>query len=234
MIPRLGALLLTLLVGLLPGEESPMPAVRQELAAADAARVALATEQADWSQERERQELLIAAFERERQALAGEEGRERGLLEQSASQIALAKELEDDLGRWRSAVAQLAAALRPALEAAERRLPPLDQPPGDDLAGLLTRLQAVEAVDARCTLRLLTGREAGGQERGVKLLSAGRVAAWWLALDASAAGQARFGAEGLELLPAEAALLPAIREAVAILEGRQTASALLLPLGTQP
>jgi hypothetical protein len=89
-------------------------------------------------------------------------------------------------------------------------------------------LAATEQAGAECVVEIMSGSH-NGSERAVKVLRLGFAAAWWEALDASAAGIVRVHNGALILEDADTALQATIHQAVLMVDGRVPASAVILP-----
>lgn len=207
----------------------PAAATLDELRAANAARAELARETAAWQAEEQRLSALIAATRHEAERLA------RAATAAEAEQAAAAQRLAALDGaavaealRDRLAIAGAAAAQRLAALAAT--LPPGIVQPGDDQGfdAVARALDAAERAAAAVAVEVVTGTRDGRTE-AVKLLRVAGAAAWWVALDGSAAGTAarREGALHLTAVPGPPG--DAIRAALAQAEGRAQPGIVVLP-----
>jgi len=220
------------------GDAGAPEQVLSELRAADEARRQLADEEQAWALEKERLVLLKETVLREaermkvaaRQAAQQEEALKERLALVEAEQ-ARADEIEDALDalaeRLEARLSELAERSLPGLVPPQATAPTAD--PASRLSRALARLDEVERRTQRAAVELVTGT-LNGEAITAKLLRAGGVAAWWMALDGSRAGVAHI--EGSDLLfspAADAAELAAIVRAFAIAEGQAPPAWVLLP-----
>ena len=214
----------------------PATAALDQVRAANQVRREIAREAAAWTQERQRLEALIAATtadtaRSERDALAAENARDAArqrvaALAGSSDLEALRARLAQAGVRWNAVLAQLAATLPPGVV-------PQARAEDDAFDGAVKALDAAERAAGGVAVEVVTGIR-DGQPAAVKMLRIAGAAAWWVALDGSAAGTVTMKSGGLELqaVPGEPERL-AIAAALAQAEGRSGPSVVLLP-GVQP
>lgn len=208
----------------------PVAATLDDLRAANALRGELAREHAAWAAERQRLEALVAATEAEAAAqaeAAAAAGRRRAAAERAA---ALAR---SDLGAVRRRVDEAGRALAAALAAAARAAPPgaVPQPePGGGFEAATQALERAERAAGAVAVEVVAGTRDGRTE-AVKLLRVAGAAAWWTALDGSAAGTARWRDGRLDLIDGDDAVRRSVLAAIAQAEGRAQPGIVLLPGG---
>lgn len=218
-----------------PAVDSAATALEQ-LRAANQVRRDQAREAAAWTQERQRLEALIAATKAdtarsERDALAAENARDAArqrvaALAGSSDLEALRARLVQAGVRWNAVLAQLAATLPPGV------VPPA-RAEDDAFDAGVKALDAAERAAGGVAVEVVTGTR-DGQPAAVKMLRIAGAAAWWVALDGSAAGtvMVKNGALELQAISGEPERL-AIAAALAQAEGRSGPTVVLLP-GVRP
>ena len=208
--------------------------VIEQLRAANQARAALASEESGWKQERDRLHAALVATRAElarleRDATAAEAARD------SARSKLAALNAASDLDTVRKRLGQAGIRLTTQLAELARTLPPgVIAAPASGLTGDAAFDAAVRALDAAeraagtLTVEVVTG-DRGGQAEAVKLLRVAGAAAWWMALDGTAAGSARMVDGKLMLTAADEPGRIAIAAALAHAEGRGQPAIVLLP-----
>ena len=209
----------------------------EQLRAANQARSALANEESAWKQERERLLAALAATRAElarleRDATAAETARDT-----ARTKLAALGNVSD-LDAVRERLGQAGTRIAGQLTELGKSLPPgVIAVPSAGLAGDAAFDAAVRALDAAeraagtVTVEVVTGERAG-QAEAVKLLRVAGAAAWWVALDGSAAGSARMSDGKLMLAVADEAGRLAIIAALGQAEGRGQPLVVLLPMAT--
>ena len=211
-------------------------AALEQIRTANQVRREIAREAAAWTQERQRLEALIAATKAdtarsERDALAAENARDAArqrvaALAGSSDLEALRARLAQAGVRWNAVLAQLAATLPPGVV-------PQARAEDDAFDAGVKALDAAERAAGGVAVEVVTGTR-DGQPAAVKMLRIAGAAAWWVALDGSAAGTVtvKNGALELQVVPGESERL-AIAAALAQAEGRSGPTVVLLP-GVRP
>ncbi|HEX3132945.1 MAG TPA: hypothetical protein VHX44_05100 [Planctomycetota bacterium] len=218
-----------------PSTPDASTAALEQLRAANVARSELAHEESAWKTERERLQAAIAATRAEVTRLERDAAEAEAQRDSARSKLA-AIGATSDLDTVRARLGEAGVKLRTALKAIAATVPPgAITAPADDLAGDVAFDAAVRALDAAERSAGTLGVEVvsgtrGGQPEAVKLLRVAGAAAWWVALDGSAAGTARIAEGKLQLDAAsnEQTRL-AITAALAQAEGRAHPTVLLLP-----
>jgi hypothetical protein len=207
----------------------------EQLRAANVARGELAREESAWKNERERLLATIAATRAEVTRLERDAADAEAQRDNARAKLA-AIGATSDLDTVRMRLADAGVKLRTALKTLAATVPPgAVAAPADDLAGEAAFDAAVRALDAAersagtLGVEVVSGTRSG-QTEAVKLLRVAGAAAWWVALDGSAAGTARMADGKLQLDAAsnEPTRLT-ITAALAQAEGRAHPTVLLLP-----
>jgi hypothetical protein len=213
----------------------PADAALAAIADANAARIALATESAAWTAERERLEASLAATTVERERLEGAAAEATSAADAHAAALA---ELDDasNLSAIRRETGRRAGALRERLDTLRRGLPPGAVPDAavgvdgiDALDAVVAVLAAAERGAGSVSIDIIAG-QLDGSQRAVKLLRVAAAGAWWSGLDGDLAGTATMldGQLVLEAHP-DPTVVAVIQQAIAIVEGRAPAALLELP-----
>lgn len=218
-----------------PSTPDASTAALEQLRAANVARGDLAREESAWKSERERLLAAIAATRAEVTRLERDAADAEAQRDGARAKLA-AIGATSDLDTLRTRLADAGVKLRSALKALAATVPPgAVAAPADDLAGEAAFDAAMRALDAAERSAGTLGVEVvsgtrGGQIEAVKLLRVAGAAAWWVALDGSAAGTARIadGKLHLEVASNEPTRL-AITAALAQAEGRAHPTVVLLP-----
>lgn len=218
--------------------EPTAEAVLASLGAADAARAALAREQAEWALDRGREAALVAALRAEATQVAGAAARD----EARAATIASGAEVGDAEAE-RAALRQAATARAAAIEArlaslrgrwdvgamdAIDAIDAIDDPTAR-LRTALARLAAAEQAAGEVEVSIETGL-LGGEITAVQIVRLGLVAAWWRALDGGAAGVVEWRDGARVLAPVAAEQRDAIAEAIAVASRQRPPTLVDLPL----
>jgi len=220
-----------------PAPEGSTEAVMAELREAHQARTERLHEQEQWAAEKERLELLRETIRRETEQLR-----------QSATQtVARAEALERDLSReqnqeqrligLRLMLDRLAESTEEKLDALSKRTLPGLVPrvePAESMQPEARFLAAVRRLDqarrqaAGSAVELVSGTLDGKSET-VKLLRLGGVAAWWVSLDGTRSGTARWSDGGLKLRVGSRQEHRSITRALGIAEGSAPPDWVVLP-----
>jgi hypothetical protein len=212
---------------------TPSQVMLAALAGADTARSELARDEAAWALERARLAALIAATIADTERLKREAEAAEGRRDHAAAKLAAAGS-GTDLDAVRqvlaaggdtagTALARISAAQLPGT------VPAVAEAAGADRFDAVVRaLESAERAAGTVSVEIISGVRAGSA-LAVRVLRIAGAAAWWVALDGSAAGTVvlRDGVVVLEDAAPEDALR--IGAALAQAEGRQPPSLLLLP-----
>lgn len=234
---RRAALPILLAAALAAGESQPDVAAQalEELRAANQARADLAREESAWRSESQRLAALVAATRAEtsrleRDATAAETARD------AARDRLAALGTSSDLDALRARLSEAGDRLAAQLAAATRAMPPgvlPANPSGDGSFDAAVRaLEAAERAATSVAIEVVTGQR-DGRPQAVKMLRVAGAAAWWIALDGSAAGPVRIVDGVVTLAPAGAEDRAAIAAALNQAEGRSQPGLVLLP-GARP
>lgn len=212
--------------------EAPVANVLEALRSANQARSELARESAAWATERQRLQALIAATNAEtvrleRAATLSETARDSAQARLAA--LGSASVLE----AVRAELAGAGSRAKQALEALAARLPPGVMPRWADdesFEAAVRVLEAAEQAAGRIAIEVVTG-ELGTQRLAVKVLRVAGAAAWWMTLDGSQAGIVTITDGAVILTLVDESGRAAISAALGQIEGRQTPSVVLLPVG---
>ena len=207
----------------------------EHLRAANVARAELAREEFVWRSERQRLLAAIAATRAEQARLAHETAEIQSQTEHMRAQLD-ALNAASELDALRLRLSEASAQLNTALTALARTLPPgTVGVPAADLSGeaafdaVIRALDASERAASAVAVEVVSGTRDGRSE-AVKLLRIAGAVAWWVALDGSAAGNARMidGKLQLEISADERSRLD-IALVLAQAEGRAQPTIVLLP-----
>ena len=211
----------------------------EHLRAANVARAELAREEFVWRSERQRLLAAIAATRAEQARLAHETAEIQSQTEHMRAQLD-ALNAASELDALRLRLSEASAQLNTALTALARTVPPgTVGVPAADLTGetafdaAVRALEASERAASTVAVEVVSGTRDGRSEsrsEAVKLLRIAGAVAWWVALDGSAAGNARMidGKLQLEIAADERSRLD-IALALAQAEGRAQPTIVLLP-----
>lgn len=239
MLARPAAILLILasLLSAADGAPDPAASALEQLRAANQARSELARESAAWESERQRLAAIIAATRAdtarlERDATAAEAARD------AARTRLAALGNGNELDALRARLAEAGERMAVQLAALARSLPPGAIPTPAASAGdgafdaAVRTLESAERAAGSLAVEVVTGDRAGRTE-AVKVLRVAGAAAWWVALDGSAAGILRMSDGMAKLEPADESGRTAILAALAQAEGRLQPALTVLP-GARP
>jgi chromosome segregation protein len=207
----------------------------EQLRAANVARSELAHEESAWKTERERLQAAIAATRAEVARLERDAAEAEAQRDNARTKLA-AISATSDLDTVRTRLSEAGVKLRTALKALAATVPPgAIAAPAEDLAGeaafdaAVRALRGIERSAGTLGVEVVSGTR-GGQTEAVKLLRVAGAAAWWVALDGSAAGTARVSDGKLQLdATSNDSTRLAITAALAQAEGRAHPTVLLLP-----
>ena len=232
-----------------PTTPDPAATALEQLRAANQARSDLAKEEAAWAMESARLKALIAATSAETTRLERDATAAVTLRDNARARLA-ALGSSSDLDAVRTRLAESGAKLTTALAAVARDLPPGAVPTPSEAVGdgvfdaVVHALEAAEHSANSLAVEIVSGeRSASGstpaQRQAVKMLRVAGAAAWWVALDGSAAGTVRIQDGTVHLDAVPEAQSQAIALALAQVEGRSQAGIALLPApasttGAQP
>ncbi len=212
-----------------------------ELRAADRARSALAQEQAVWDLEHARLQALIVATvaegaRLEREATHAETDRDQAQAELVAlgtgSDVdAVRAALTDGGTQARAALARVSGQTLPGA------IPAVGEVSGEGIFdAVVGALEVAERAASEIAVEVITGQREGSEDnssetpaQAVKILRIAGAAAWWVALDGSAAGTVTMRDGVVYLTAVPEAQAQAIASALAQAEGRQPAGVVVLP-----
>lgn len=212
----------------------PAAAALEQLRSAGQARAELAREESAWALDRSRLLALVEATAAETALLEREAGAAEAIHEGARARLA-ALGSGSDLEAVRSRLGEAGSTLSSTLAAVARGLPPGAVPAVGEAAGegrfdaVVRALEAAEGAASGVAVEVVTG-DRDGRPQAVKMLRVAGAAAWWVALDGSAAGLVESDAGVVRLIAAEADQALAIASALAQAEGRQPPAVALLPL----
>ena len=232
-----------------PTTPDPAATALEQLRAANQARSDLAKEEAAWAMESARLKALSAATSAETTRLERDATAAVTVRDNARARLA-ALGSSSDLDAVRTRLAESGAKLTTALAAVARDLPPGAVPTPSEAVGdgvfdaVVHALEAAEHSANSLAVEIVSGeRSASGstpaQRQAVKMLRVAGAAAWWVALDGSAAGTVRIQDGTVHLDAVPEAQSQAIALALAQVEGRSQAGIALLPApasttGAQP
>ena len=222
----------------------------EHLRAANVARAELAREESVWRNERQRLQAAIAATRAEQARLSHDTAEIQSQTEHTRAKLD-ALNAASQLDALHLRLSEASAQLNTALTALARTVPPGTVGiPAADLAGeaafdaVIRALDASERAASAVAVEVVSGTRDGqsdgksdgksdGHSEAVKLLRVAGAVAWWVALDGSAAGNARMidGKLQLEIAADERTRLD-IALALAQAEGRAQPTIVLLPAPT--
>lgn len=220
--------------------EPAADAVLASLGAADAARAALAREQAEWDLDRGRQAALAAALRAEAARIAAGAARDEERAAVIAAGAATAA-VEAERTALRQAAKTRAAAIEARLASLGGRWDPgpdgIDDINGTDaiddpttrLRTAIARLAAAEQAAGEVEVSIETGR-LGDETIAAQIVRLGLVAAWWRALDGAAAGLVEWRDGERVFVPVGPEQRDAIAEAIAIASRQRPPALVDLPL----
>ncbi len=213
------------------------------LRAANVARAELAREESVWRGERQRLQAAIAATRAEQARLAHDTAEIQSQTEHTRTKLDTLN-AANELDALRLRLSKASAQINTALTALARTVPPGTVGiPAANLTGEAAFDAAIRALDASeraasaVAVEVVSGTRDGrsdghsdGHSEAVKLLRVAGAVAWWVALDGSAAGNARMidGKLQLEIAADERTRLD-ITLALAQAEGRAQPTIVLLP-----
>lgn len=209
------------------------------LRAANVARAELAREESVWRGERQRLQAAIAATRAEQARLAHDTAEIQSQTEHTRAKLD-ALNAASELDALHLRLSEASAQLNTALTALARTVPPGTVGiPAANLTGeaafdaVIRALDASERAASAVAVEVVSGTRDGrsdGHSEAVKLLRVAGAVAWWVALDGSAAGNARMidGKLQLEIAADERTRLD-ITLALAQAEGRAQPKIVLLP-----
>lgn len=213
------------------------------LRAANVARAELAREESVWRSERQRLQAAIAATRAEQARLSNHAAESESQAELARTKLA-ALNAASELDALRLRLGKASAQLNTGLTALARTVPPgTVGVPTADLTGeaafdaVIRALDASERAASTVAVEVVSGTRDGqsdgksdGKSEAVKLLRVAGAVAWWIALDGSAAGNARMidGKLQLENTGDERSRLN-VALALAQAEGRAQPTIVLLP-----
>jgi DNA repair exonuclease SbcCD ATPase subunit len=234
---------ISLAVGVSAADASPAAetanSALEHLRAANVARAELAREESVWRSERQRLQAAIAATRAEQARLSRDAAEIESQTEHTRAKLA-ALNAASELDALRLRLGEASAQLNTALNALARTVPPgTIGIPAAGLTGeaafdaVIRALDASERAASAVAVEVVSGTRDGqsdGKSEAVKLLRVAGAVAWWVALDGSAAGNARMidGKLQLENTADERTRLD-IALALAQAEGRAQPTIVLLP-----
>ena len=247
--PLLAALVLATGPGLLqaaaaePSTPDPAAAALEQLRAANHARADLAQAEAAWTAERQRLQAVIDATSAETARLEGEAASAEQVRDAARARLA-ALGSGSDLDAMRARLAEAGDREGAALTALSRQLPPgavaAVAASGTDASfdAVVRALESAEHAAGAVAIEVVSG-ERDGRREAVKMLRVAGAAAWWVALDGTAAGVVEVRDGALRLLDCAALRRDLIIAALAQAEGRGQPAIALLPApaavsGAQP
>jgi hypothetical protein len=234
---------MALVIGLNAADVSPTTeaanSTLEHLRAANVARAELAREESLWRSERQRLQAAIAATRAEQARLLHDAAEIESQAEHTRAKLATLN-AASELDALRLRLGEATTQLNTALIALARTVPPGTVGiPAADLTGeaafdaVIRALDASERAASAVAVEVVSGTRDGqsdGKSEAVKLLRVAGAVAWWVALDGSAAGNARMidGKLQLENTADERTRLD-ITLALAQAEGRAQPTIVLLP-----
>ena len=207
----------------------------EHLRAANVARAELAREESVWRSERQRLQAAIAATRAEQARLSNHTAETESQAEHARTKL-VALNAASELDALRLRLGEASSQLNAGLTALARTAPPgTVGVTAADLTGeaafdaVIRALDASERAASTVAVEVVSGTRDGRSE-AVKLLRIAGAVAWWVALDGSAAGNARMidGKLQLEISADERSRLD-IALALAQAEGRAQPTIVLLP-----
>ncbi len=207
----------------------------EDVRATNEARAALGRETAAWAAERERLQAIVAAAAAEGARLDHEAEAANAAAARAGAAIAALGDA-GDLDRLRAQLDAGAADERARLKSLGLNLPPgilaVPDAGGDDPFGaVMHALEGAEQAAGTVAVDVVPGH-LGSDEVAVKVLRIAGACAWWVALDGDQAGTVALdGHGGLDLTPVtDDGERMAIRQALAMVEGRRPPDLAVLPV----
>lgn len=216
------------------GPSDPAAAALEQLRAAGQTRTDLAREESAWTLERSRLLALIEATAAETARLEREAGSAEAVRDAARTRLS-ALGSGSDLEAVRNRLGEAGTVLSSTLAVVARGLPPGAVPALGEASGegrfdaVVRALEAAERAAGSVAVEVVTG-DRDGRPQAVKMLRIAGAAAWWVALDGSAAGVVEIHDGAVRLRAADADEAAAIAGALAQAEGRQPPAVVLLPL----
>ena len=207
----------------------------EDVRATNEARAARGRETAAWAAERERLQAIVAAAAAEGARLDHEAEVANAATAKAGAEIAALGDA-GDLDRLRAQLDAGAADERARLKSLGMDLPPgilaVPDAGGDDPFGaVMHALESAEQAAGTVSVDVVPGH-LGSDEVAVKVLRIAGACAWWVALAGDQAGTVALdGHGGLDLTPvADDSERMAIRQALAMVEGRRPPDLAVLPV----